>query len=85
MATSNLVLRTVYISPEVDDALKAEAFDKKTSKNDLIRRYIEIGMGAHVAPKPAKAANRRSSGARKSAKAFAAEKAGTRRTVKEPA
>ncbi|GJI92222.1 hypothetical protein [Duganella hordei] len=46
MATSNLVLRTIYISPEVDDDLRIEAFDNRTSKNDLIRKYLELGMEA---------------------------------------
>lgn len=46
MSTQNLVLRTVYISPDVDDKLRTQAFDKRTSKNDLIRQYIELGMQA---------------------------------------
>lgn len=46
MSTSNLVLRTVYISPDVDDELRQQAFAKRTSKNDLIRRYLELGMKA---------------------------------------
>ncbi|MFM0165896.1 hypothetical protein PQR39_36370 [Paraburkholderia sediminicola] len=40
----NLVLRTVYIDPEVDDELRNEAFDLRTSKNDLLRQYLRIGM-----------------------------------------
>ena len=46
MASSNLVLRTVYLSPSVDDKLRDEAYFTRTSKNDLIRRYIEAGMKA---------------------------------------
>jgi hypothetical protein len=46
MASSNLVLRTVYLSPSVDDKLRDEAYSTRTSKNDLIRRYIEAGMKA---------------------------------------
>ena len=46
MTTQNLVLRTVYISPDVDDKLRVQAFDRRTSKNDLIRRYLELGMKA---------------------------------------
>lgn len=57
MATSNLVLRTVYLSPTVDDKLRDEAYYTRTSKNDLIRRYIEAGMkamsGQAVSAKPA--------------------------------
>jgi len=40
----NLVLRTVYIDPEVDDELRNEAFDLRTSKNELLRNYLRIGM-----------------------------------------
>jgi hypothetical protein len=46
MASSNLVLRTVYLSPSVDDKLRDQAYYTRTSKNDLIRRYIEAGMKA---------------------------------------
>ena len=46
MTTQNLVVRTVYISPDVGDDLRVQAFDKRTSKNDLIRRYLELGMKA---------------------------------------
>lgn len=46
MASSNLVLRIVYLSPSVDDKLRDEAYSTRTSKNDLIRRYIEAGMKA---------------------------------------
>jgi len=44
MATKHLVLRTVYIDPEVDDQLRNEAFDLRTSKNDLLREYLKLGM-----------------------------------------
>jgi hypothetical protein len=55
MATTNLVLRTVYLSPKVDDRLRDEAFTLRTSKNDLIRKYIEAGMKAlNAANAPAK-------------------------------
>jgi hypothetical protein len=57
MASSNLVLRTVYLSPSVDDKLRDEAYFTRTSKNDLIRRYIEAGMkalsGQAVSPRTA--------------------------------
>lgn len=46
MATKNLVLRTVYIDPQVDDALRDEAFVGRTSKNDLFRKYLLLGMQA---------------------------------------
>lgn len=49
MAAKNLVLRTVYIDPDVDDALRNEAFEGRTSKNDLIRKYIKLGMQRSLA------------------------------------
>lgn len=39
-----LVLRTVYIDALVDDKLRVEAYDSRTSKNDLYRKYVELGM-----------------------------------------
>jgi hypothetical protein len=44
MESKNLVLRTIYIDPDVDDQLRREAFDKRTSKNDLLRTYLRLGM-----------------------------------------
>lgn len=44
MPSKNLVLRTMYIDPEVDDELRTEAFDSRTSKNDLLRQYLKLGM-----------------------------------------
>jgi len=41
---ANLVLRTMYIDPDVDDELRTEAFDTRTSKNDLLRQYLKLGM-----------------------------------------
>jgi hypothetical protein len=39
-----LVLRTDHMDPKLDDKLRVEAFDSRTSKNDLMRRYVRIGM-----------------------------------------
>lgn len=52
MGISNMVLRTVYISPTIDDELRDQAFKLHTSKNDLIRKYIELGMAANKQKKP---------------------------------
>lgn len=41
---SPLVLKTAYLDPRVDDKLRAEAFDTGTNKNDLMRRYVRVGM-----------------------------------------
>ncbi|WP_311553291.1 hypothetical protein [Stenotrophomonas maltophilia] len=44
VAEKNMVLRTIYINPALDDWLKQEAFSSSTSKNDLLRQYIEMGI-----------------------------------------
>lgn len=44
-----LVLKTVYLDPRLDHKLRVEAFDSRTSKNDLIRRYVRIGIELHKA------------------------------------
>jgi hypothetical protein len=46
---ANLVLRTIYIDPELDDELRKEAFDSRISKNDLYRRYLRLGIDASQA------------------------------------
>ena len=43
-STPSLVLRTLYISPELDNKLRAEAYDRRTSKNDVIRGYLEYAI-----------------------------------------
>lgn len=44
--TAKLVLRTVYIEPTIDEQLRTMAFDNRTSKNDLIRDFIKLGIKA---------------------------------------
>jgi len=44
MSASNFVLRSVYLRPEVDDYLREQAFTNRVSKNDLIRKYLELGV-----------------------------------------
>ena len=39
-----LVLRTVYLYLDQDDALRELAYGKGTSKNELIRQLVGIGM-----------------------------------------
>lgn len=51
---ANLVLRTVYLDPEMDEELRTIAFDKKTSKNDLIRSYLKEAMKKDVGTSVAK-------------------------------
>jgi len=49
-ATAPLVLRTVHMDPKLDERLRVEAFDSRTSKNDLLRRYVWISMGLKGSP-----------------------------------
>lgn len=41
-----LVLRTCHVVPKIDSQLRVEAFHTNTSKNDLYRRYIALGIRA---------------------------------------
>jgi len=43
-AAPALVLRTVHMDAKLDDKLRAQAFDSRTSKNDLLRRFVRVGM-----------------------------------------
>lgn len=75
MTTKNLVLRTMYIDPDVDDELRTEAFDSRTSKNDLLRKYLRIGMEAAKKGVASEGAPQRAA-AKKVTAAGAAEKSG---------
>ncbi|MCP2091985.1 UNVERIFIED_ORG: hypothetical protein J2Y81_008091 [Paraburkholderia sediminicola] len=46
MSEKNLVLRTVYMDPDIDDKLRDQAYAGRRSKNDLVRMYIKMGMEA---------------------------------------
>lgn len=46
MANSSYVLRTLYIDPILDERLKREAYVANISKNELIRKYLEIGISS---------------------------------------
>lgn len=48
MVAQNYVLRSIYLEPEVDDFLRDEAFERKISKNEVIREYIQRGLRASV-------------------------------------
>ena len=39
-----LVLRTVHMDPKLDEKLRVQAFDSRTSKNELMRLYVRVGM-----------------------------------------
>ena len=43
-----LVLRSVYMDPKLDDRLRVQAFDQQTSRNDLMRRYVRLGIGEQI-------------------------------------
>lgn len=42
--TRNMVLRTVFLPPDLDDQLRNVAFNQKMSKGDLIRALIVYGL-----------------------------------------
>ncbi|MBN6111405.1 CopG family transcriptional regulator [Xanthomonas bonasiae] len=44
--SNSYVLRTLYIDPKLDERLKREAYVANVSKNELIRKYLEIGISA---------------------------------------
>lgn len=39
-----LLLRTIYLDPKVDHRLLVQAFDSRTTRNDLLRRYVRVGL-----------------------------------------
>lgn len=43
---NNMILRTVYLTPEIDSLLRTRAFRADISKNELIRQYLEAGIKA---------------------------------------
>ncbi len=48
--TPPLVMRSIYMDPKLDDKLRVEAFDSRKSKNDLMRRYVRVGMALQSKP-----------------------------------
>jgi hypothetical protein len=52
-----LVLRSIYLTATLDERLRQEAFNNRTSKSELIRRYLEAGVEAgQLMDRPSKAA-----------------------------
>lgn len=45
---NNMVLRTLYISVEMDEALRRYAFDHRLTKSFLIRKFVEDGFNTLV-------------------------------------
>lgn len=48
-----MVLRTVYLPPELDAELRKIAFESECSKGDLIRESIRTLIDSRTQPKPA--------------------------------
>lgn len=44
MSDDNLVLRSVYVDPDVDNALRAQAARDQVSKGEMFRSYLRKGM-----------------------------------------
>lgn len=44
--TSNMILRTVYLPPKIDNLLNRRTFHANISKNELIRQYLSVGIQA---------------------------------------
>lgn len=44
MNHDNLVLRTIYIDPELDDALMRQARSDNVGKAELFRHYLRLGI-----------------------------------------
>jgi len=90
MSDTNLVLRTLYISPELDNQLRAEAYNRRTSKNDVIRSYLEFAIEQKnkAKRKSTTATKARLSSTRGSipvAKKAATKKVATKKTAKKAA
>ncbi|KFA27289.1 hypothetical protein FQK02_09660 [Xanthomonas vasicola] len=53
MSDPSYVLSTFYIDPGIDDWLKHQASSLKKTKNDVLRKYLEIGIAYEAAGKQA--------------------------------
>lgn len=47
----NMVLRTIYLDPAIDDALRDEHARTGVSPDELIRRYLDLGLAVEAAKK----------------------------------
>lgn len=43
-STQNMILRSIYLPPKVDQTLRAIAFTRQISKGDLMRSLIDEGL-----------------------------------------
>ena len=59
--TRNMVLRTVFLPPALDDQLRDVAFHLRVSKGDLIRSLVLNGLAAldPQSPAPSRASKKR--------------------------
>ena len=46
MNDHRLILRTIYLDPEVDDLLRDRAEERQVPKAGLLRKYLQAGMKA---------------------------------------
>lgn len=73
VVADNMVLRTVYLPPELDHKIGALAFTESVSKGDVIREMLERGLQASgkktLAETLAEGARARKAAARKKASA----------------
>lgn len=46
---TRMVLRTVYLPPELDDQLRVHAFRSKQTKNDVIREAVALWFSTRTA------------------------------------
>lgn len=91
--TRNMVLRTVFFPPDLDDKLRDVAFSNRVSKGDLIRSLVMNGLASiapgsllasHVAKR---SAAKKKPAAKKAAKKVAKKpvKAAAKKVAKKPA
>lgn len=54
MPEPSYAVNTLYIDPEIDDWLMHQALSSKKSKNDVMRKYLELGIAHEAAAKTQK-------------------------------
>lgn len=48
MSTSRMVLRSIHLPEDTDEALRTVAFQLRLSKADLIRQLIDVGFRQYI-------------------------------------
>lgn len=44
MSNDNTVLRTLFVDPQIHERLRHEAMVANVSEDEIIRRYVEVGV-----------------------------------------